>query len=277
MITRREFGRTVGGAVAAFVAGGACARGNARPEGRDGRLTARPRAGVVTTAKGEIRLGLDAKRDAILHMPPAPGHGPLPLLVLFHGAGTSGEVQLRRMGSTPDDAGVVVLAPDSRGASWDAVRGGFGPDVEFLDRALARVFDTVNVDPARLTIGGFSDGATYALSLGLINGDLFPRIAAFSAGFIVEGAPHGKPLVFMSHGTADDILPIDQCGRRIAAELKQRGYDVTFREFQGRHEIPPDVAREGLQWVAANRRGPAADGLARADGIGEVARRSEGT
>jgi predicted esterase len=33
--------------------------------------------------------------------------------------------------------------------------------------------------------------------------------------------------------------------------LKARGYDVTFREFDGNHEIPPAVAREGLQWVAA--------------------------
>jgi predicted esterase len=35
----------------------------------------------------------------------------------------------------------------------------------------------VAIDPARVAIGGFSDGATYALSLGLINGDLFKRVA----------------------------------------------------------------------------------------------------
>jgi predicted esterase len=241
----------MGGALASVALGGACARGSASPQLRDGRFTARPRSGVVTSAKGESRLGLNPGRDAILHLPPAPAGGPLPLLILFHGAGSSGEIQLRRLGSGPDEAGVAVLAPDSRGATWDAVRGGFGPDVEFLNQALERVFDTVNVDPARLTIGGFSDGATYALSLGLINGDLFPRVAAFSAGFVVDGVPHGKPRVFMSHGTADEILPIDQCGRRIATTLKQRGYDVTFREFQGKHEIPPDVAREGLRWAAA--------------------------
>jgi phospholipase/carboxylesterase len=187
MITRRRFGKTVGGAFVSIAFGGACARGSASSPSPDGRLTARPRPGVVTTAKGEVRLGLESRRDAILRLPPSPASAPLPLLILFHGAGTSGEVQLRRMGSAPDDAGVAVLAPDSRGPTWDAVRGGFGPDVEFLNRALERVFEIVNVDPARLTIGGFSDGATYALSLGLINGDLFPRVAAFSAGFVVDG------------------------------------------------------------------------------------------
>ena len=31
---------------------------------------------------------------------------------------------------------------------------------------------------------GFSDGASYALSLGAANGDLFTHIAAFSPGFM---------------------------------------------------------------------------------------------
>jgi predicted esterase len=250
-MTRRHFGQAVGGTLASVVLGGACQRGDLPADARAGRFTARPRANVRTTASGERRLGLDVGRDAILHLPPAPAAGPLPLLVLFHGAGSSGEIQFRRFGSIPDDAGVAVLAPDSRGSSWDAIRGGFGPDVEFLNRALERVFDSVNVDPTRLTIGGFSDGATYAVSLGLINGDLFPRVAAFSAGFVVEGTPHGKPRFFVSHGTDDDILPIDHCGRPIVADLRKRGYDVTFREFPGKHEIPPDVAREGLRWIVS--------------------------
>jgi len=38
-------------------------------------------------------------------------------------------------------------------------------------------------------------------------------------------------------------------GRRIAAELKDSGYEVTFREFDGDHEIPVDVARAGLSQI----------------------------
>jgi phospholipase/carboxylesterase len=48
---------------------------------------------------------------------------------------------LARFGSTPDEAGLAVLAVDSRGTTWDAIRGGFGPDVAFLDRALERTFE----------------------------------------------------------------------------------------------------------------------------------------
>lgn len=70
---------------------------------------------------------------------------------------------------------------------------------------------------------------------------------------MIPGESHGKPRIFISHGTRDHILPINRCGRRIAADLKDRGYEVTFREFDGDHEIPNGVAREGLQWVAKAR------------------------
>ena len=247
--TRRRFGAIAGGALASFAFGQACRAGGEAREADDGRLTARPRANVKTSAKGESALGLSRGRDAILKLPAHAADGPMPLFVMLDGAGQRGEAMLRRLGSAPDDAGVAVLAPDSRDSSWDAIRAGFGDDVTFINRALERVFDTVAVDPARVAIGGFSDGATYGLSLGLINGDLFPRVVAFSPGFVVNGTPHGKPSFFISHGTADPILPIDQCSRVIVPTLRKRGYEVTFREFEGGHQVPPDIARDAMQWV----------------------------
>jgi phospholipase/carboxylesterase len=228
----------------------ACTLDTSALQNYEGRLTARPKTKVRTTASGTQRLGLDQARDAILQMPAKIPDAPMPLLVLLHGAGGSAERQLGRMGTAPSDAGVAVLAPDSRGGTWDAISGRFGRDVSFLNQALERVFEVVSVDPARLVIGGFSDGATYALSLGLINGQLFKKIAAFSPGFVVTGTPEGKPRIFISHGTHDDILPIDRCGRVIAQRLRASGYNVTMREFEGGHEIPPDVRLEGLTWCA---------------------------
>jgi phospholipase/carboxylesterase len=247
--TRRRFGTIAGGALASLAFGDACASESEPSQGGDGRLDARPFANVTTSAK-EGGLGLDRERDAILHLPTSAA-APLPLLVLLHGAGGSGEGVLRRLGAAADDAGVAVLAPDSRDSSWDAIRGRFGRDVTFVDRALERVFETVSVDPARIAVGGFSDGATYALSLGLINGDLFRRVVAFSPGFVVQGTPHGKPRFFISHGIADRILPIDESSRVIVPGLLRGGYDVTFREFDGGHEMPAGIAREGMEWVAA--------------------------
>lgn len=250
MITRRQFGVITSGALTSFVLGGACRHASEPREVNDGRLTARPRENVETSANGERALGLDSTRDAILHLPPKATGPSLPLAVLFHGAGQSAEWMLRHVRSAADEAGVAVLAPHSRDSSWDGIRDSFGPDVTFVNRALERVFETVAVDPARIAVGGFSDGATYALSVGLINGDLFSRVVAFSPGFVVDGTPNGTPKFFISHGTEDPILPIDRCSRRIVRGLRERGYDVTFREFDGGHEVPDDIARDGMRWVA---------------------------
>jgi phospholipase/carboxylesterase len=250
-VTRRRFGIATGSALASVAFGEACLVATKTPAGSDGRLTARPNSGVVTSlTSGALGLG-NGDRDGIVQMPSAPGSGKVPLLVFLHGATQSGAGMLRRIGPAADRAGVAVLAPDSRGTTWDAIRDGFGVDVAFLNRALEHVFSRLAVDPARVALGGFSDGASYAISLGLANGDLFPRIAAFSPGFVISAEPHGKPRVFVSHGTSDQILPIDQCSRVIVPRLRSLGYEVTFREFEGRHEVPVEIASDGLNWIAA--------------------------
>jgi hypothetical protein len=43
--------------------------------------------------------------------------------------------------------------------------------------------------------------------LGLINGDLFTHVMAFSPGFLVADRRDGRPAIFISHGTPDAILP----------------------------------------------------------------------
>jgi phospholipase/carboxylesterase len=253
-MTRRRFGALASGALASLIAGDACRVVDTAPfASGDGRLTARPRPDNSTPSRLESGpLGLESGRDAILRLPAAADASKrLPLLVVLHGASGNGEGMLRRVGEIASDAGVALLAPDSRDGTWDAIRGGFGPDVDYLNRALQRVFDTTPIDPARTAIGGFSDGATYALSLGLINGDLFPRVIAFSPGFVVPGDAHGKPSFFVSHGTADRILPIDHCSRVIVPALRRRGYEVTFREFAGPHTVPPDIAAEAMKWMTA--------------------------
>ena len=86
--------------------------------------------------------------------------------------------------SLADEVGCVLLVPDSRGPTWDAITGVYGGDVSFINEALSLVFGRFTVDPARVVVAGFSDGASYALAIGRINGDLFTRVVAFSPGFL---------------------------------------------------------------------------------------------
>jgi phospholipase/carboxylesterase len=122
----------------------------------------------------------------------------------LHGAGGDAQSGISHFLHLTDTAWVVLLAPESRGRTWDVLVGGYGPDIEFIDRALEWwVFDRLALDTRRLAITGCSDGASYSLSLGLTNGDLFTRVIAFSPGFMVPARRRGKPPVFVSHGTHD--------------------------------------------------------------------------
>jgi phospholipase/carboxylesterase len=219
-----------------------------------GRLAARPVPLTEAGPPGLHPLGLGEgrgrnERDGLLYVPDGyDPERPAPLALLFHGAGAEARQALGYLRGAADAAGLLILAPDSRGRTWDLVLGRFGPDVALVDRALAETFRRYAVDPGRLAVGGFSDGASYALSLGLTNGDLFSHVVAFSPGFMAPAEPRGRPCVFVSHGTEDPVLPVERCSRRLVSELRRGGYDTTYQEFDGGHEIAPAVALEAAAW-----------------------------
>ena len=223
----------------------------------DGHLLSRPPKELppVPTATGAQPIGLDSGRDGVIYLPPGLT-GPAPLFVLLHGATGSAAGITRRTEAfaLADELKMVILAPDSRERTWDAIRGQFGPDVAFLDKALAKVFETVPIDRKRVAVGGFSDGASYAISLGLQNGDLFTHVAAFSPGFFVGNQRRGRPLFYISHGKRDEILPFDTTSRRIVPELEAANYSVRFKEFDGPHTVPAPIAREAFEWIAGKKK-----------------------
>jgi phospholipase/carboxylesterase len=211
-----------------------------------------PAAGLRELSVEE--LSVDAGRSVLIYVPAGyAADRPAPLVVMLHGAGGHPRRVLSYVTALADSAGVILLAPQSAGTTWDAVRGRYGPDVAFIDRALAHVFVQYAVDTTRLAIGGFSDGATYALSLGITNGDLFTHVIAFSPGFMVPAARRGAPRLFVSHGTMDQVLSIDACSRRIVRQVRDAGYDVLYREFDGGHTVPRAIAREAFAWLTAQR------------------------
>ena len=242
MISRRR--------LLALASGAVSLRPLQRSGASDAHLSVTPKAPRLNTSPGEHALGLDAGsgRDGVLIVPAAyRPDSPAPLAVVLHGAGGSAR-RVTSLFSVAAELGVIVLAPESRGGTWDGIRGSYGPDIEFLKRALAHAFERCAVDRRRLAIGGFSDGASYGLSVGLANGDLFTHILACSPGFAIPGPVRGRPRIFVSHGKADQILPISSTSRRIVPELEKAGYAVTYREFDGPHTVPPAIAREAFTW-----------------------------
>ena len=147
-----------------------------------------------------------------------------------------------------DSFETILLAVDSRRQTWDIIRGGYGPDIAFIDQALAQTFSRYAINPKQVAIAGFSDGASYALSVGITNGDLFTDVIAFSPGFMAPASQEGYPRLFISHGKSDTVLPIERCSRRIVPQLQQVGYEVQYIEFNGAHTVPTDISRKALEW-----------------------------
>ena len=73
---------------------------------------------------------------------------------------------------------------------------------------------------------------------------------AFSPGFLAPPSVHGRPRVWISHGTRDRVLPVERCGRRVSGHLRTAGYDVAYDEFDGGHVVPPDLVSAALDsWL----------------------------
>ena len=221
----------------------------------EGRLRAHPAGAPEGTAPVGLHPLGAAARDGYLYVPATYRVGsPAPLAVLLHGAGEDARDSLALLRAQADAAGLILLALASRLYSWDLIAGRrYGPDVAAIDRALEHTFSRYAVDPQRVAVGGYSDGASYALSLGIANGDLFTHVLAFSPGFLAPPGQRGQPRFFVSHGTRDRWLPIDRCSRVIVPQLERAGYEVRYREFEGGHVVSPEIGREAADWFAAAR------------------------
>ena len=215
-----------------------------------GRLSFRPAAPSPSRGArtGTYRVEVDGGRAAVVHAPDV--SGPLRLVVMLHGAGGEPGRTLEILRPYAESHRLLIVAPASRRPTWDVILGAFGPDVRTVDTLLRRLTDDHAVDG--LTVGGFSDGASYALTLGRVNGDVFDSVIAFSPGFEVAPAVHGRPRFYVSHGTRDQVLPIDACSRRIVPELRRQGYDVTYEEFDGPHEVPAEVRSSAVDWLTGS-------------------------
>ena len=69
-----------------------------------------------------------------------------------------------------------------------------------------------------------------------------------SPGVMEPIEARGKPRIFISHGTADQVMPIDDTSRRFVPKLQALGYDVTYREYEGRHAPSAPIVREAFEW-----------------------------
>ena len=214
--------------------------------------TPEKRSGVLTLAGG-----------AFAYLPKGLTGAPAPLLIAFYGAGGQASDVLESFRADADRDGFVLLIPTAKGATWDMIvdlqsRIGiemkvtprYGRDLKALDRALADVFARVAIDPARIGMMGFSNGATYALSVGTANPQLVSTVIAFSPGPAFLGKSGPTQRIFISHGEQDQALPYSYT-RGVVARIRVRNIPLMFESFKGGHTVPRDIRAKGLAFFAA--------------------------
>ncbi|GLS46483.1 alpha/beta hydrolase [Methylobacterium brachythecii] len=215
--------------------------------GRLGFLHRLPTAEPIPAGRHE--LGLFTERDAVLVVPEGiDARKPVPLVVLFHGGGGSAEKILPMLQGHAEARGFLLLAPQSMHPTWDLVIAGNGPDRARLDLTLAVLARHFMLDPSRMAFAGHSDGGSYAMSIGITNGDIVSHVIVSSAGFLSVQAQAGSPRIFISHGTQDEQIPIDRSGRAHSRALREAGYDVTYVEYDGPHAYNPGVVRQAVDF-----------------------------
>lgn len=226
---------------------------------------------ALTAATGKM---VAVGHSAFLYVPPGTEPGQrLPLLLMFPGTGGKGRDLVSAMQPAADRAHFAVLgfSPGSgnfltvdnffddleRGKAsakvdWPEPR--FGRDVEMVDGALLRVFATTPIDPRRIGLFGFSHGASYALTLGTANPQLFSSIAALSPGILVINRDvAGGQAIFLAHGKSDTVQPYRRTACSFVPQLTKLGNQVEFHGFEGGHELTPEMVASAVKHFLGER------------------------
>ncbi|MFC1527458.1 alpha/beta hydrolase [Candidatus Neomarinimicrobiota bacterium] len=214
----------------------------------DPRLTAQLVVPKQIATKGLTQLVFGGNMDGILYVPES--YSPdktMPLMVAFHGAGGNSNFW-KSYYDRAEARDMIFIAIDSQSRTWDLIIEDYGDDVQVIDKALKYVFNRCNIDPEHIALCGFSDGATYALSLGISNGDLFSHLIGYSPGYVISVDPVGKPKIYISHGTNDPVLPVEGSRDYILPNFINMGYDITYYEFRGGHTLPSSISEMSLDW-----------------------------
>jgi polyhydroxybutyrate depolymerase len=222
------------------------------------------RTGTGAAVRGAVRVG-DMQRTYVLYVPPPAVRGvPVPLLLAFHGSGSTGAAMEREAGFDRIAAreGFLVAYPDAPAGNWAedcdcnvADRLGVN-DTGFVRALVDSVAARFPVDRRRVGAVGFSQGGLFVHRLGCQMADLVSTIASIAApmsGALAERCGASAPVsVLVAVGTLDPVFPYEGGGTGKRATLSARATTRVWRTIDRCSEEPsvvqlPDRARDGTR------------------------------
>lgn len=254
-----------------------------RREARKRSQTEAQEAGTATTG-GAQRFAIEVgglRREYLLYVPSNyDGSRPVPLVMMFHGGGGSGERSMEETGwaKKAEQKGFLAAFPDGtrpkpdRRASfarnpqtWNDGSGRYASgeanidDVSFVRAMLDQIESKYEVDPQRIYATGFSNGSSMTFRLGVELGERIAAIAPVgSSGLRLRNAKFRRavPMIYI-HGSADPRNPLE------GGDVKNYG-EVDYR---------PPLEETVRNWARESGCRPAAERLRDGGGVRAVAYR----
>ncbi len=201
-----------------------------------------------------------------VHIPPTASAGqPAPLVVMIHGwAGDESSMWVFRQALPP---GVVIVAPRAPvalpegGYGWFTYSSRLVPEPGSLAAGLRQLEEFINslpgyypVDPNRLVVMGFSQGAMIGNAFVYANPDRAVGMASLAGAFppVIEGDPINNWLaglpVFIAHGREDDVVPVEHA-RQTKAVYQSLGAAVTYGEYRAAHKMHMQGLKDLRRWL----------------------------
>jgi len=203
---------------------------------------------------GRVRVERGSSRAVLLTPERIDPERRYPLVTVLDGAGHREEMLAEAYREEPAARDALFLIPWSHHPTWDLIAANDRPDLDFLEWAYDLIYRRYPVDPDRQALIGYSDGASYALSVGLSNPRIFRAVMGWAAGFFVLdeasiSAEDPKPSVLLECGTHDQLFPFERVAIPMREKLERMGYAVSFRVDEGgRHWPSGDFQPEALDW-----------------------------
>jgi predicted esterase len=114
------------------------------------------------------------------------------------------------------------------------------------------------IPSSRIVLGGFSQGGAMSLLSGATCPTQLAGIFGLSCYLLLQkkfqslaaaDVPNAKTPIFMGHGTADNVVRY-VWGKATYEQLKEWGYDVEFKTYEGLpHSADPEELQDLAQWL----------------------------
>lgn len=212
--------------------------------------------------QAEIPIVKKVDLDYLLYLPNGykESVGPFPLVIFLHGAGERGEdlSLVQKHGPTKkveegEDFPFILIAPQCPELSdW-------GKEKEGVLALIDQTIDSHNIDVNRVYLTGLSMGGYGTWDLAMERPNQFAAIAPVCGGGLSVNTKlitHIPTWVF--HGAKDDIVPVEESRKMVAAYKANGGSDIRYTEYpEADHDSWTETYDnpEFYEWFLSHRRG----------------------